>query len=208
MVMFLEKIMTGSMLANCYIIGDEETKETVIIDPSSEPEELLNIVKRNNLEVKYIINTHGHMDHIGANEGIKEATGAKILIHKDDGDMLGSPTKNLAIFWGQTTKSPPADRFLKDGETFALGDLKIRVIHTPGHTPGGICLLTENKLFSGDTLFENSIGRTDLPGGSDKLIIASIKNNLLTLSDEIEVYPGHGDETTIGRERKNNPFLR
>lgn len=200
--------MTGSMLANCYIIADEETKEAAIIDPSAEGEEILKVVKDSNLKVKYIINTHGHMDHIGANAKIKEATGAKILIHRDDQNLLGSPVKNLAIFWGRMIKSPPADRFLKNGEKISLGNLKIKVIHTPGHTKGSICLLVDNRLFTGDTLMRNTIGRTDLPGASSKMLVQSIKERLLPLGDEVKVYPGHEGETTIGQERKNNPFIR
>ena len=208
MPMFLKKVMTGSMLANCYIIADEETKETVIIDPSAEAEEILKVVKDSNLKVKYIINTHGHMDHIGANAEIKEATGAKILIHEDDGNLLSSPVKNLAIFWGRMTKSPPADRFFKNGEIISLGKLRLKVIHTPGHTKGSICLLVDKKLFTGDTLMRNSIGRTDLPGGSEKILVQCIKEKLLPLEDGVKIYPGHEEETTIGQERRNNPFLQ
>ncbi|MCG2675999.1 MBL fold metallo-hydrolase, partial [bacterium] len=130
--MFLRKVMIGSMLANCYIIADEETKEAAIIDPSAEEEEILRIVKDNDLKVIYIINTHGHMDHIGANAKIKERTGAEILIHEEDRNLLGSPVKNLAIFWGRMTKSPPADGLLKDGEIISLGNLEVKVVHTPG----------------------------------------------------------------------------
>lgn len=208
MPMFLKKVMTGSMLANCYIIADEETKEAAIIDPSAEGEEILKVVKDNNLNIKYIINTHGHMDHIGANAQIKEATGAKILIHHDDRNLLTSPAKNLAIFWGRMTKSPPADKLLKDDEIVSLGNLKIKVIHTPGHTRGSICLLVDDRLFTGDTLMRNTIGRTDFPGGSSKMLVQSIKERLLPLGDEIEVYPGHEEETTIGQERRNNLFIR
>ncbi len=206
--MLLRKVMTGSMLANCYIIADETTKEAAIIDPSTEGEEILKVIKENNLKVKYIINTHGHMDHIGANAKIKEATGAKILIHEDDRNLLISPTENLAIFWGKMTKSPPADRLLKDGEIISLGNLKIKVIHTPGHTRGSICLLVENRLFSGDTLLRDTIGRTDLPEASDRMLIQSIKERILPLGDEVQIYPGHEEETTIGQERRNNPFLQ
>ena len=196
------------MLANCYIIADEKTKETVIIDPSAEGKEILKVVKNNNLKIKYIINTHGHMDHIGANANIKEATGAKILIHEDDGNLLSSPIKNLAIFWGRMTKSPPADRLLKDGETISLGHLEIKVIHTPGHTKGSICLLVDKKLFTGDTLLRNTIGRADLPGASEKILIQCIKEKLLPLENEVKIYPGHEEETTIGQEKRNNPFIK
>jgi len=206
--MFLKKVMTGSMLANCYIIADEETKEAAIIDPSAEGEEILKVIGDNHLKVKYIINTHGHMDHIGANAEIKEVTGAKILIHEDDRNLLSSPVKNLAIFWGKMTKSPPADRLLKDGEIISLGQLRLKVIHTPGHTRGSICLLVDRRLFTGDTLLRNTIGRADLPGASEKILVQCIKEKLLPLEDEIKIYPGHEEETTIGREKRNNPFLQ
>ncbi|MBA7693693.1 Hydroxyacylglutathione hydrolase GloC [subsurface metagenome] len=206
--MFLKKVMTGSMLANCYIIADEEAKEAAIIDPSAEGEEILKVIKDDNLKVIYIINTHGHIDHIGANAEIKEATGAKILIHEDDRNLLSSPVKNLAIFLGRMTKSPPADRLLKGGEIISLGKLKLKVIHTPGHTRGSICLLVDKKLFTGDTLLRNSIGRTDLPGASEKILVQRIKEELLPLGDEVKIYPGHEEETTIGQERRNNPFLQ
>lgn len=200
--------MIGSMLANCYIIADEETKEAAIIDPSAEGEEILKVVNDNNLKVKYIINTHGHMDHIGANAEIKEATGSKILIHEDDRNLLTSPVKNLAIFYGRGTKSPSADRLLKDGEIISLGNLKIKVIHTPGHTRGSISLLVNNTLFTGDTLLRNSVGRADLPGASSRMLIQSIRERLLSLEDGIKIYPGHEEETTIGQERRDNPFIQ
>jgi len=200
--------MVGDMLANCYIIADEEAKEAAIIDPSAEGVEILKVIKENNLRVIYIINTHGHIDHIGANAEIKEATGAKILIHEDDRNLLSSPVKNLAIFLGRMTKSPPADRLLKGGEIISLGKLKLKVIHTPGHTRGSICLLVDKKLFTGDTLLRNSIGRTDLPGASEKILVQRIKEELLPLGDEVKIYPGHKEETTIGQERRNNPFLQ
>ena len=206
--MFLEKVLSSSMLGNCYIIADEKTKEAAIIDPSTEGEEILNIISKHKLKVKYIINTHGHMDHIGANTIVKKATGAKILIHEEDRHLLTSPRKNLAIFWGRMIKSPPADKLLKGGETIVLGHLKIKVIHTPGHTRGSICLLIDNILFSGDTLFRNAVGRTDLPEGSHNMLTQSIREKILPLKDGIEVYPGHEGETTIGRERRDNPFLQ
>ena len=204
--MILRKLEVGLFASNCYIVGSEANREGMIIDPGDEAQQILSRVKELELDIKYIILTHGHIDHIGALKEIKEATGAQVAIHTDDVRTLKQ--KLLSIFLGIRHRSPPPpDWLLEDGDTISLGNLKFTVLHTPGHTPGGICLLGEGVLFSGDTLFNYGVGRADLPGGSYSQLIDSIRNRLMVLPDEVAVYPGHGPETTIGAERRGNPFL-
>ncbi|MCF7794623.1 MAG: MBL fold metallo-hydrolase [Candidatus Cloacimonetes bacterium] len=190
---------------NTYLMWDEESKEAMIIDPAKADDRLLNEIK--DLKLKYIVNTHGHGDHIGGNALLKEKTDAKIAIHKHDAKMLQDPNSNLSSFWGAALRSPAADILLQDGDELKLGKYKIKIIHTPGHSEGGICLLIGNAIFSGDTLFASSIGRTDLPGGSYNTLINSIKTKILTLSGNTIVYPGHGPETTVEDESVSNPFV-
>lgn len=200
------KLVVGFMESNCYIINDGE--EAIVIDPGGNAELILD--KLNELKTKliYIVNTHGHIDHIAENTRIKSNTGAKILIHKKDAKMLTDGWLNLSAIFYKETISCPADRLLEDGDNIELSNLKLKVIHTPGHTKGGICLLGDSFVFTGDTLFESGIGRTDFPGGSYKILIASITNHLLVLKETTIIYPGHGDISTIGREKANNPFLK
>ena len=206
--MILKGIEISTMAVNCYIVGCEETREVAVIDPGGNPKAILNLLKQDNLTAKYIINTHGHIDHIGANRSVKDATGAKILIHKDDAKMLVNPASNFSFLMGTKVTSPAADELIDEGDVIKLGNtVELEVIHTPGHSPGGICLKTGNVIFVGDTLFQGSIGRTDFPGGSHTMLIKMIKEKLLCYDDEIVCYPGHGPATTIGFERKNNPFL-
>ena len=206
--MILKGLEIGGVGANCYIIGCEETREGAIIDPGGGASSILRVVQEEKLTIKYIINTHGHIDHIGANTKVKEATGADILIHEKDAKMLTSAAANFSMFMGQRITSPAASRLLKDGDIIKIGTtIELLVIHTPGHTPGGICLKTGNIIFSGDTLFAGSIGRTDFPGGSYKTLISSITEKLMCFDDKVVVYPGHMQPTTIGFERKHNPFL-
>ena len=205
--MRIEIIPVGSLMANCYFLIDEKSKETFIVDPGDEGERIFSMVESNGLAVKAIINTHGHVDHIGANAFLHKKTGAPVWIHPDDSSMLESSRENMSVFVGNGLTSPGADRLLTDGEELQLGAEKIKVLHTPGHTRGGICLEGNGYVITGDTLFNASIGRTDFPGGSYKTIIVSIKQKLMTLPDSMIVYPGHGPESTIGYERKHNPFL-
>ncbi len=206
--MILKGLELGGIGANCYIIGCEETKEGAVIDPGGGASTILKMIEELGLNIKYIINTHGHVDHIGANAKVKEATGADILIHEKDAQMLTSSVANFSMLMGQRITSPAAAWLLKDGDRITIGTtIELEVIHTPGHTPGGICLKTGNILFSGDTLFNSSIGRTDFPGGSYKTLINAIKERLMVLDDQVTVYPGHMQPTTIGWERSHNPFL-
>lgn len=203
-------LAVGMIEANCYIIGCTKTGEAMVIDPGAEGSRILDAIEQNNFKVKYIVNTHGHHDHIGALSEVKEGTGAEILIHSEDSQMLENPNKNLSAFMGQDSRQPGADRLLRNGDIIEVGELSFQIIHTPGHTLGGISVYNkeEKVCFTGDTLFLGSIGRTDLPGGSYPAIIKAIKEKLLVLPDEVTVYPGHGPETTIAKEKKINPFLK
>ena len=195
------------MMANCFIVGCDETKEAVVIDPGDDTNRILLALAGLALKVKYIINTHGHFDHVGGNKKMKAATGADILIHPLDAHMLGT-LASTATAWGLSADdSPPPDRTVVDGDRIDFGTLALTVIHTPGHSPGGIALYTDGNVFVGDTLFAGSIGRTDFPGGDYGTLISSIRNKLFVLGDDVRVFTGHGPETTIGRERQFNPFL-
>lgn len=193
---------------NTWLIWDETTKQALLIDPSAPDSSLLGLIQEHGLKVQGIVNTHGHGDHIGGNSYFQEAFGCPIMIHEADQQMLVDNKKNLSEFMGTPLKLEAADRLLKDGDIITLGTHELKVIHTPGHTPGGICLLSGKFLISGDTLFEMSIGRTDFPRGSHDEIIDSIKNKLFILPDDTVVFPGHGPRTTIGMEKLNNPFVR
>ena len=202
------QLEVGSLGTNCYIAYCENTKNAVIIDPGGDAAKILAAVSREGLLVEAIINTHGHADHVLANVKVQEATDAPIWIHSADADMLGSGSRNLSAFLGGATSCGKADRLLTDGEVLPIGDFSLTVLHTPGHTPGGISLLFDKTVFVGDTLFAESIGRTDFPGGSYSQLINSIKTKLMTLDDEVKAYPGHGPATTIGWERRQNPFIQ
>ncbi|WP_300461729.1 MBL fold metallo-hydrolase [Desulfobacula sp.] len=206
--MFIKKLEVGPIMANCYILGCESTKEAVVIDPGDDADRILMELSKAELRVKYLINTHGHFDHVGANKRMKEVTGAQLAIHPDDEPMLNQLSKSALMFGMSVEDSPPADILLKDGDEITFGDITLKVIHTPGHSKGGVCLYTAGHLFAGDTLFAGSIGRTDLEGGDYDTLISSIKNRLLSLDENTLVYTGHGPETTIGNERRMNPFLR
>jgi len=202
------KLEVGPLGANCYIVYCLKTLQGAVIDPGGNGRDIIGILNRDNIKLACIINTHGHADHIAANDEISNATGAPVFIHGADGKMLVSAQGNLSSYIGNNLICQPADRLLTDGEKFMVGEIEFAVIHTPGHTPGGICLLANDTLFSGDTLFEQSIGRSDFPGGSHSQLINSIKNKLLVLPDHITVWPGHGPGTTIGDERQTNPFIQ
>lgn len=193
---------------NTWLIRDELTKQALLIDPAAPDSSLLEYIKAQELQVQGIVNTHGHGDHIGGNSFFQEALGCPIMIHEADQQMLVDNKKNLSEFMGTPLKLEAADRLLQDGDIINLGEHQVKVIHTPGHTPGGICLLTGKFLISGDTLFEMSIGRTDFPKGSHAQLISAIKNKLFILPDDTVVFPGHGPRTTIGMEKLNNPFVR
>lgn len=197
----------GIYQANCYVLFDEQTKEAAVIDPGGDFPEIRGYIEENGVKVKYIIITHGHGDHIGALQELKNYTMADICIHKEDHEMLKSRRKNYSAEMGGPSVEMAADKLLMDGDVLKLGDTDLNIIHTPGHSKGGICIYCKGSLFSGDTLFACSIGRTDLEGGSFEEIIASIKEKLLVLPEDTKVYPGHGSSSTILIEKKRNPFL-
>jgi len=204
--MILNKLVVGPLASNCYIVGSESNKEGMIIDPGDEAEVILRNVKDLGLEIRSIVLTHGHIDHIGALKEVKEATGAEVTIHTDEAQALQKQPLSTLLGLAYPTPLPP-DRLLQDGDSMDIGDVHFLVLHTPGHSPGGICLLGQGVVFSGDTLFNYGIGRTDLPGGSHSQLMNSIHTKLMILPDNTVVYPGHGPETTIGTERRGNPFL-
>ena len=216
--MIIERFVVGPVETNCYLVACPETREAVVIDPGGGAEEIASRAKALSLSVHWIVNTHGHADHIGANTKMKDAfPSAELAIHEADKPCLDRPDLNLSAAFGIPLTSPAADVLLHDGDEVAVGAMRFEVIHVPGHTPGGIALYAEagdqdgNRahpvLFCGDALFAGSIGRTDLPGGSHTQLIRAVRDRLLTLPAETTVYPGHGEPTTIEREAKFNPFL-
>ena len=206
--MIIKKLEVGPIMANCFILGCETTKEAVVIDPGDDADRILMELANLKLKVKYLINTHGHFDHVGANKRMKKATGALIAIHPEDEPMFSMLSQAARRFGVESENSPPADLHLNDGDKVKFGEITLKVIHTPGHSKGGICLYTDGHLFAGDTLFANSIGRTDLPGGDYDTLISSIKQKVFSFDDDTIVYTGHGPETSIGREKATNPFLK
>jgi len=204
----IKSYVLGELATNCYLVVCRVSKEAIVIDPGGDPRPVLDEIQREGLKLRYIVNTHGHMDHIEGNKDLQAATGAPILIHREDAGMLTSPAQNLSLFVGSDFVSPPPGRLLDEGDVIAWGRESLQVLHTPGHTPGSICLVGGGTVFSGDTLFAGSVGRTDLPGGSMTKLLLSLREKLLDLPPETRVLPGHGPETTIGRERERNPFLR
>lgn len=206
--MKIMRIPAGVYAANCYIVYSETTKDGIVVDPGGDVDDLLGFIERNNLKIKNIILTHGHGDHIGGVIGLKKALDADVMIHKDDHELLVDSDKNLSATMPIGPVSMKADKLLNDGDIIEFGDLQVEVIHTPGHTKGGISLKIKDSIITGDTLFAGSIGRTDLLGGDYETIIKSIKEKLMIYPDDVEVMPGHGGISTIGRERVTNPFLK
>ena len=205
--MIIQSLAVGPIMANCFIVGCDQTGEAAVIDPGDEADRILRALADARLTVKQIINTHGHFDHVGANRRMKAATGAPILVHALDAPMLASLSRSAAA-WGMSAEdSPPPDRFIDEGDRISFGTVSFTVFHTPGHTPGGVSLLTDGHLFVGDTLFAGSVGRTDFPGGDFETLKMSIQKKLFTLDDDLRVHTGHGPDTTVGEEKRHNPFV-
>lgn len=209
--MIIKQMKVGQMDVFCYILGCEETHKGLLIDPAGEEERILDAAQAWEIDIESVVNTHGHPDHTCGNLKIKEETGAKIYMHSLDDRLFNTPEgKSMAIQMG-FTPSPPADVLVEDGDTIAFGNSELAVLHTPGHSPGGICLYVEDNLFTGDTLFVGAVGRTDLPGGAMEVLLRSIKERIATLPDETIVWPGHdyGERptSTIALEKQHNPYI-
>jgi glyoxylase-like metal-dependent hydrolase (beta-lactamase superfamily II) len=203
--MLIKSIVVGPLEVNCFIIAEEASKKALVIDPGDEPDRIMDVVKDNKLNVEYIVCTHGHFDHVGAVSDLKNETGAKVLIHKHEIEIY-SAAKDMAAFWGyELDPLPDPDVLVEEGEIIKIGGVGFKVFHSPGHSPGGICLYGEGVVVTGDTLFAGSVGRTDFYGGDMNKLKESFKR-LMTLPEDTRVLPGHGPETTIGYEKKENMF--
>lgn len=207
--MLIETMVVGPLGVNCFILGDRQSGEGVVVDPGADCEAILAAVARLGIKVKYIVNTHGHFDHLGCNRPVQERTAAELLIHEEDVVLMSHASRSAQKYGFKVEDSPAPSRYLTDGMRLEFGRHSIEVLHTPGHTQGGCSLLLrdEQLVITGDTLFADSVGRTDLPGGSHEQLVASIKAKLLPLPDETVVWPGHGPSSTIGRERRSNPYI-
>lgn len=201
-------IVVGIFAENCWIIGSRRTREGIVIDPGDQPEDILHLARDMGLNIKVIANSHAHVDHVLGVRGVQEATDAKFLLHPQELEIARGSARTAALWLGQPVEPPPEpDALLAEGDEVEVAGVKLKVIHTPGHTPGSISFYTNGMLFCGDTLFRGSIGRTDLPGGDYRQEMSSIVDRLLELPDDTIVLPGHMQETKIGIERQTNPFV-
>lgn len=208
--MIIETIPVGPLQVNSYILGCEKSNEGVVIDAGGSVDRLLDRIEKLSLTIKYLIDTHGHFDHVGGNRAFIEATGARFLIHEKDAFLLSIAAESSKSFGVVAENSPEPDEFLTDGMIIEFGAQRLEIFHTPGHSPGGCCIYSAEAgaVFTGDTLFNGSVGRTDLPGGSMEVLMRSIRERLTTLPETTRVFPGHGPSSTIAIERLSNPFVR
>ena len=209
--MFLKQFEVGNFAVFAYLLGEDGGGPGLVIDPAGDADQIISVADQHRITIQYILNTHAHVDHVTGNEEMKQKTQAQIIIHEKDAPALTRiPVSMLSMFGGRP--SPPADRIVKDGDLIQVGSLALQVLHTPGHSPGAICVHVDGKVFTGDTLFVGGVGRTDLPGGSWPVMLRSIQTKLLTLPDETVVLPGHNygatPTSTIKNERISNPFLK
>lgn len=206
--MILETLIVGPLGVNCYILGDEKSRQGIVIDPGGNARDILAAIQKHNLKIIAIVNTHAHFDHVTALHTIRAETGAPFILHEDEVAMLRAAQSSAAMFGLAIPPQDPPERTVRDGDRIDCGDIALLVLHTPGHSPGGMCLLHAKKVFVGDTLFQGSIGRTDFPGCDYAALMRSIRDKLLPLADDTNVYPGHGAATTIGEEKLLNMFVR
>jgi hydroxyacylglutathione hydrolase len=205
--MILEILVTGPLETNTYLVGDGSTGEAVVIDPGGDVDAIVARLSELKVRLKAVINTHGHFDHVSGNRALIEATGAPLYVHKEDAPLLDLADRAAQAFAVSAENSPPPSGFLEEGEELTVGRYRFSVAHTPGHSPGSITLTGEGKAFCGDLVFYGSVGRTDLPGGSQKELRDSIRRVIVALPDDTVIYPGHGPETTVGLEKQQNPFF-
>ncbi len=207
-IMQIQTITVGALETNCYLVYDEKTREAVVVDPGAEPKKIIAAIDQLELKPLMIVNTHGHVDHVGANKNIKEAYSIPLLIHKKDEKILTHALQSgFALMLG-AKKSPSPDKYIEDGDVLHIGGSRLKAVHTPGHSPGGIVLVGDAFIISGDTLFNQGVGRTDLPGGDWDQLMTSIKTKIFPLDGELKVFPGHGPATTVGREKNSNPYIQ
>ena len=206
--MEFDSVIVGALETNCYLVYCTESLECAIVDPGAEAQKIFHLITKKSLNPVVLLNTHGHIDHIGANKDIKERFNIPLCIHALDKSMLENVQQSELSFFLGAKESPSPDKYLEDGDMVKLGKSSLQVIHTPGHSPGGVSFLGDGFILSGDTLFYGGVGRADLPGGSWDELERSIKNKILTLPDETIVLPGHGPTTSVGQERNLNPFIK
>jgi len=205
--LLVHQLSVGPLQVNCFVVACQRTREAMVIDPGDDGPRILQLAESNGYQVKKIVNTHGHFDHIGANQPVKEATGAVLMMHEADLPLLQNARNHAQAYGLTVSPSPDPDKFLNEGDVFSVGEHSFSIFHVPGHSPGSICLLSDGHLFVGDVLFAGSVGRTDLPGGDFDALVEGVREKLFRLPADTIVHPGHGPDTTIGREKQMNPFV-